>query len=738
MSGCDREPIHVPGSIQPHGFLVVIDENTQVITHASENVADFLFRPLSQILEYTAKDVFGDAVMERLRLVSLDPFFEKKPLALEAEISTSGVSGTEIALVAHRRAGTIVLEGERVPSGFKSSLQELHARLESVVARMDRVEGSMAHCQLTVEEIRKLIGFDRVMIYRFDQDWHGTVVAEDRNEKLPSYLNHRFPASDIPQQARELYRLNRSRLIATCDYMPVKLVGRDGPPIDLSLSVLRSVSPVHLQYMRNMGTASSMSFSIMRGDRLWGLVSCHHSSPGFVPFAVRSAAELLTQVFSLQLTAREQADGFEHRMQLQAILTDLLARMSQTPHFAEALGVHWERALALCGATGLAVINNDACILRGHTPSEAETRALATWLAERSERWEVFQTSQLAQEFSQANTYLGIAAGVLAISLSRVRMSYVIWFRPEVVQTVIWGGDPRKGLPDARGVINPRVSFDIWKEIVSGSSARWKPEEVQTVSEFRNALVSIVLKRAEELASITEELTKANKELAAFSYSVSHDLRAPFRHIRSYAEILQDEKQDQLDDDAKNILNRILEASGYAGKLVDNLLAFAQMGRTTIAPQNVRMDAIVSEVRSQIDLQSAPRKIEWIIGNLPSAVADIVLIRQVWQNLMENAVKYSRNRDVSRIEISATETPTDVVFSVRDNGAGFDMRYVDKLFGIFQRLHRSEEFEGTGIGLANVRRVIERHGGKVWAQGQLNVGATFSFSLPKQPLSEYA
>jgi light-regulated signal transduction histidine kinase (bacteriophytochrome) len=476
----------------------------------------------------------------------------------------------------------------------------------------------------------------------------------------------------------------------------------------------------------------------MRGDRLWGLMSCHHSSPSFVPFAVRSAAELLTQVFSLQLTAREQSDGFAHRMQLQSILTDLLARMSQAPHFAEALGIHWERALELCGATGLAVITNETCILRGDTPSEAETRSLAAWLTERSERWDVFHTHHLSQEFPESHSYLTIAAGVLAISLSRVRMSYVIWFRPEVVQKVIWGGDPRKGLPDARGVINPRLSFDIWKEIVSGTASRWKPEEIQTIGEFRNALTSIVLKRAEELASITEELTKANKELAAFSYSVSHDLRAPFRHIRSYAEILQDEKQDQLDDDAKGILNRILEASGYAGKLVDNLLAFAQMGRTTILPQNVRMDAMVSEVRSQIDLQAAPHKIEWVIGHLPPVIADIVLMRQVWQNLMENAVKYSHNREISRIEISATELPTETVYTVRDNGAGFDMRYVDKLFGIFQRLHRSEEFEGTGIGLANVRRIIERHGGKVWAQGQLNVGATFSFSLPKQPLSEYA
>lgn len=738
VTSCDREPIHIPGSIQPHGFLLVIDEATQAITHASENVAEFLARPLEQILNATVGEIFGTAIRACLQAARSDQLFSKKPIALDAELAAPGVIGAEISLVAHRRDNSIIVEGERRPAGFNASMQELHARIESVVARMEQAEAILDHCRLTVEEVRRLTKFDRVMIYRFDDDWHGTVIAEDRNEKLPSYLHHRFPATDIPQQARELYKLNRSRLIATCDYTPVKIIGRPGPPIDLSLSLLRSVSGVHLQYMRNMGTASSMSFSIMRGDRLWGLISCHHSTARSVPFAIRSAAELLTQVFSLQLAAREQAESFAYRMRLQSILTDLLARMAQTPHFAEALGTHWERALALCGATGLAVVTPEACMLRGHTPSEAETRALALWLAQQPERWEIFETHELSENYPAARPYVGMAAGVLAISLSRVRMNYVIWFRPEIVQTVIWGGDPAKGLPDARGIINPRASFDNWKEVVSGTAVRWEREEIDTVLDFRNALVAIVLKRAEELASISEELSKANKELAAFSYSVSHDLRAPFRHIRSYAEILQEEKKDQLDADAQSILNRILEASGYAGKLVDNLLAFAQMGRTTISPQTVRMEVMVREVCSQIDLQSSPHKIEWVIGKLPVASADIVLIRQVWQNLLENAVKYSRGREHVRVEISATDAPTETIYSVRDNGAGFDMRYVDKLFGIFQRLHRSDEFEGTGIGLANVRRIVERHGGKAWAQGQLDVGATFSFSLPKPSVSEHA
>ncbi len=739
---CDREPIHIPGSIQPHGFLLVIDEQAQVITHASENAATFLYRPLNQLIGASARDVLGEGVLSKLLQAAHDPLFNTKPLLLEADIAAERVAVGDLDLVAHRRNGRIIIEAERVPPGMKTSLRELHSRIELVVSRMERAENPDDQCRLAVEEFRRFTHFDRVMIYRFDEDWHGTVIAEDRNDKLPSYLDLRFPATDIPQPARELYRINRSRLIASSDYTPVKILTNPlaeggGEPIDLSLSTLRSVSPVHLQYMRNMGTAASMSISIMRGDRLWGLVSCHHAVPHIVPFAIRSAAELLTQIFSLQLAAREKNASFRYRLSLHAALTELVPSMSR-PHFVEALAENWERVLSLTSATGMAIITNDACVLRGRTPTKTQAVELAAWLGAREASWDLFQSDRLSTLFNPAYEYKEVASGVLAVSISRVSSSYVIWFRPEIVQTVKWGGDPHKREDEDRSVMNPRKSFDAWKEIVSGRSAPWLPEEIETVSEFKNALLGIVLKRAEEMAALTEELTRANKELAAFSYSVSHDLRAPFRHIRSYAEILQEDKKDQLDPEANGILDRILESSIYAGKLVDNLLAFAQMGRTAIVPQMIFVEAMVTESRKQIGTQKEQQKILWELQPLPNITGDLVLIRQVWQNLIENAVKYSSKRPIPRIKISATETETEVIYSIEDNGVGFDMSYIDKLFGVFQRLHRSDEFEGTGIGLANVRRIVERHGGKAWARGELNVGATFSFSLPKHPLHENA
>lgn len=739
---CEREPIHLPGAIQPHGFLVALDEESLRATYASANVEQYLHRPVDKILDQPAADIFGPGILGKLDLARQDKLFARKAIHLKGDSLGDLTTGRELDLVAHRRDGLILLEGETVALNSAESILELHARLEPVLDDMERAESVLSLCQQAAVEVRQLTGFDRVLIYQFDVEWNGRVIAEDRNEFLPSYLDLRFPAEDIPRQARELYRLNRLRLIVSADYQPVSIIAsprysRAGQPLDLSLSTLRSVSPVHLQYMRNMGTASSMSISIIRNDTLWGLISCHHHQPRSLSFARRAACELLGQVFSLQLTAREQNDHFSRRVQRQGVLTTLLAKLSGQPNFVEALGHHSSEVMALVGAQGFAILHEKRCVLCGETPLEDEVKALGEWLGNQP-IWEVFHSDSLSREFSPAANYSATASGLLAVSVSRVHTTYVLWFRPEVVETVTWGGDPRKtwqASETSPAALTPRSSFEAWKQVVRARSVPWLAEDVEVASEFRQAIVSVVLKRAEEMAALAEELTKANRELAAFSYSVSHDLRAPFRHIRSYAEILREEKQANLDEEAVSILDRILDASHHAGKLVDNLLAFAQMGRTAMKQQPVDMDKLVEELRDELMDLVTDRKVEWSIAPLPKVKGDLMLLRQVWQNLFENALKYSRTKPVAQIKVTAEELDGFVHFHVKDNGVGFDPRYTDKLFGVFQRLHRTEDFEGTGIGLANVRRIVERHGGKTWADGKLGEGATFSFSLPMRELT---
>ncbi|MDH0302064.1 MULTISPECIES: ATP-binding protein [unclassified Pseudomonas] len=730
---CAQEPIQVPGSIQPQGFLLALDETTLRVLQASENVERWFGMPASELLgqpfpELVSADFDLPGQLDYLPQGDVFPFHIG-----DVRLRQGAPWQQMLRVLAHRHDQVLILEFEPCQKGAASPYQgDYYPLVRAFVSTLHQATSIEELLQQSVRQIKRITGFGRVKAYSFDAEGNGTVLAEMADPGYPSYLGLSFPAADIPRQARELYRINRIRLIEDADYQPSPLLPPRNPltgkPLDMSFAALRSVSPVHLQYMRNMGTLASMSLSIVVDDTLWGLVSCHHDQPRPVDFQTRTACELLASMLSLQIESRESHDRTRTLLELRERIVRMLASMADHDSVSDGLLELPQVLLAFAGASGAAIISAERCDLIGDTPSAAQVNALVHWLGQRGED-AVFHTDNVGRDIDELPELASHVGGVLAVAISQIHSHYLVWFRPEQARQVNWAGRPDKAI-SPQGHLSPRHSFDRWQEEVRGFSAPWDPLIIDGVLELRTAVLGIVLRKAEELAQLAGELKRSNKELEAFSYSVSHDLRAPLRHIAGYTELLTEIEGEHLSERGRRFLSHIDEAAHFAGSLVDNLLNFSHMGRSALRLSDVDLNALVDTIRQELEPDYQGREIVWSVAPLPKVIADPAFINMALHNLIANAIKYSRGRAPARIEVGAVQHAQETEVYVRDNGVGFDMAYANKLFGVFQRLHRMEEFEGTGIGLASVRRIIERHEGRVWAEGQVGQGASFHFTLP--------
>lgn len=493
LSNCDREPIHAPGGIQPHGFLFVLDPNGWKVLGASTNVRDTFWREASAVIGSLIDTLLGENILSALERTRAQPDFASRArFVMETELDVGG-NPRRFVLLAHASASWVILEGE---PATESAAYHPEQEVQGFLSRLGTIEAVEDMHRLAVTEVRRITGFDRVLLYQFDADWNGTVIAEDRNANLPTYLHQRFPASDIPKQARELYLRNRLRLIPANTYKSVPIALRAGArptELDLSLAVLRDVSPIHLEYMRNMGTGSSMSIAVMRGQELWGLISCHSRDPRFIPFPRRAACDLLGQFFSLQLTAREQANALAQRVELTRLATKLIGDLAQEGDFG--LTVQEDDLLRFASATGAAIVRDREVLRYGRCPSREVVLNLAGNLLRTGQPLAFW--NQLGEPFSALGIDPAVASGMLAVASSESPEVAILWFRPEIIQVIEWGGEPRKAI-EAHGAgraLHPRRSFEIWRETVRGRCQPWEPGVIAAAKNFREALLRLVLRR---------------------------------------------------------------------------------------------------------------------------------------------------------------------------------------------------------------------------------------------------
>ena len=413
-------------------------------------------------------------------------------------------------MVTHCVDGTRILEFERQDRLVGAEM--MNAVITNFVGTLAQLKTQQELCQAFTNQFAALTGFDRALLYCFDGEGHGTVLTEANSGNLPSYLDLRFPATDIPAQARTLYLLNTVRIIPNAVYTPspIMRLAADGAHastpqdmrnLDLSLSVLRSVSPVHLEYMQNMGTLSSMSVSIVVDGNLWGLISGHHAEPRTVPFLVRSACDMLSKMVGTQLNAFRTAERLRTLVDFHAVQRELLTQIATEFDYIAALATRMDRLMEVTHAKGVALWDAGTIYTGGRVPSQGVLADIVGWLDSQG-NFGSYATRTLSKELQAAESATAEASGLLAIRLSDLSQRYILWFKPEVLETVTWAGEPVKKV-DANNRLHPRTSFAQWQETFRGQSERWTEVEHESAEEFRGALVTIGLQRAEEEAELS-------------------------------------------------------------------------------------------------------------------------------------------------------------------------------------------------------------------------------------------
>lgn len=475
IENCLREPIHLSGGIQPHGYLVSVTPADWIVRHVSANIGALFGMAPEEILGQSLRDFIADDVLQGIgAMVTLS-----EPGSPAQRAGTANIGGIlhVCDISVHQADGLVHVELE--PQAFRAQERAPTSIAQSMIHSVAATEEVADFFQLTAEQVRQLVGFDRVMVYQFRHDDSGEVIAESHSEGMEPYLGLRYPASDIPPQARELYLRNRVRIIPDANYAAVPILPNQGPtgiPLDLSQHVLRSVSPVHLEYLRNMGVAASMSISIVSGGKLWGLIACHHRTPKMVPAATRTAADLFGMFVSMRVSARDQEHTMARIERAQQVRDALSHRLSVARNFDAALADELELLRRALDSDGALLVLAGRWHSNGRVPTSADRRPLLRWL-EQSEGPLISMTENADDWNASAMQAEGLA-GVLAINLG-ASDDWLFLFRVEEVEQVRWAGEPHKALviTDDGQRIAPRKSFAVWRETVRGRSTRWSESD---------------------------------------------------------------------------------------------------------------------------------------------------------------------------------------------------------------------------------------------------------------------
>jgi light-regulated signal transduction histidine kinase (bacteriophytochrome) len=656
ISSCEREPIHIPGSIQSHGLLLVVDQETGRVTQAAGDIEsrlgiyDWANARLEDLLgaEVAAAIMTPDAALPR----SVEP-----PLAREA-FDVSVLEGTHELLVELEAAAPTQLMAGLLP------------KLEAAGYAFEKAADMSGLLTAAAQAFRGLTGYDRVMIYRFLDDDAGKVVAEDASPNQHSFLNHHFPASDIPAQARALYVRNLVRVIPDVHYQPAPLrpARAADDALDMSDCSLRSVSPIHIQYLKNMGVAASASFSIVKDGALWGLVACHHATQRALPLDIRGACRALAAGLARQIKSREDTDSYRERVRLRTFEDRIIELLVREGSLETALSNHLAEIQKMLGADGVAVLRGTEAVTAGKCPSRGDIQEVADWIAKNAPN-PVFSTNELRANSALREAAGPLAAGLLAMTLSSAEPWMVLWFRAEAIETVNWAGNPHKAaLLGADGALTPRSSFAAWSETVRGKARRWSVPEVEAAERLAVAIQNVWQTRRirdlnKELLHLVEQKEALLKQREYLLGEVNHRVQNSLTLVSSFLSLQARESSDQATRDAIEEARRRISAVS----LVHRRLYGSEQIRTVDAARYVEdllgdlLTSLGEEWRALVTHDLEPV----LLPNDRAISMGLVLTE-----LVINANKYAYAGAPGPLQVDLTENGNSFRLTVSDKGKG--------------------------------------------------------------------
>ncbi|MGI9213542.1 MAG: ATP-binding protein [Methylococcaceae bacterium] len=738
LSNCDRELIQYIEAIQPYGAMLVLEEKTLSIIQYSANISAFLGLADADWHGQALSQILGADNTQAIQKALANNILDQSYLHLMT-FNTAAMPDTGFHLFGNRMGEHLILELEKAePRLEQENSLSIHT-LHNALPQLKRPGKVKDFLQRASDLVKTYTGFERVMIYRFEPDGSGHVIAESRDPELEAYLGLHYPASDIPEPARRLFLYRTIRFLPDTHYSPVPLLpsfqeaGLEHP-VDLSYSSLRSVSLMYSVYLQNMGVKSSLVMPLMINSKVWGLISCmNHSNPRYLSYPDRIPAELLAGVIAQWLREYQDSDYDQYKQLLQKTLA------WQTDHAASQMGLDFS-ATALASlnllerldADGVAIIMDKTVILQGQTPGKEGVRQLADWLSQQNNT--LYYTDRLSRDYPPAAEFGKLAAGLLAIILPRASENAIFWFRNEYQQEVNWAGNPEKPVivkgEGSLQELHPRHSFALWKQVTQGLSRSWLECEIDYAGNLRQSLTDIILVRFKLADDLNTGLEKQQEELESFFYTAAHDLKEPLIGMRNYLELIKLEEEKNLTEKNISRMDTLLQLTHRMEETIKSLMWFSTTDKDPMDIKPIYLKDLVREVAETVIL-AYPRldiRIE-IQGNLPLIQCDEVKVKAIYQNLIRNAVKYNDN--LARvIEIGFYQSIENPVFFVRDNGIGIPTEDHVIIFQLFRRLHSSEAYGGgSGAGLTIVQKAIQRHGGNIWLDSTPGRGSTFYFTL---------